>query len=173
MSLIDIIIKAQKGDEHSMIDIITLFDPKINKCSRQLNYSEARTDMIISLVEIIKSVDFYSLKNRGDGTIIKYISNALERKKIDLFYKYVKGEKQEKELNLDIMGESFQGNIEDKLLIYKMFKLLSHEQKEILKRKYYYGFSEQEIAEQLHISRQAVNQAKNRAFKRLRKIFCA
>jgi len=39
--------------------------------------------------------------------------------------------------------------------------------------RYFYGYSDVEIAEILHKSRQAVNQAKNRALKTLKDYICA
>ena len=46
---------------------------------------------------------------------------------------------------------------------------LTERQKHILVLKYRYGYSDAELSEKLHITRQAVNRAKNRGLQELRK----
>ena len=64
--------------------------------------------------------------------------------------------------------ESYDPSIENKFLISEFWNLLTEEQQNVLEKKFIKGYSNSEIAEKLNISRQAINQCKNRAFEQIR-----
>lgn len=168
-SLFEQIKDAKSGDDKAFIAVIEKFRPTIKKFSRQLDYEEAETDLIIELIQIIKGTVFNNLKKKYDGAIINYIYHAMENRKINLFKKYVEGKETEVELNLDILADQSCYEIEDVLLIKKALNDLPILQKRILKEKLIYGYADIEIAKKYQISRQAVNKTKNRALKNLKK----
>lgn len=60
---------------------------------------------------------------------------------------------------------------ETKIELIQLIKPLTTTQKEVLYLKYFYGYSDSEISDKLHITRQAVNRTKNRALEELRKLY--
>lgn len=170
-NLSKLIKNAKNHDEKAMLEIIKRFQLLIKKYAKQLKYEEAESDLIISLIEIIKCINLNSLNSSNEGVIVTYILRSLNNRKIDLFRKYVKNKQEETELNLDILGVEFNNTIENNLIIESIFKTLTEVQKKVIKRKYIYGYSNVEIAEELNISRQAVNQTKNRALEKIKKLF--
>ena len=55
--------------------------------------------------------------------------------------------------------------------IRRLTEHLSEIQRQVISLKYWYGYSEVDIAQMLHITRQAVNRTKNRAINELRKLY--
>jgi RNA polymerase sigma factor (sigma-70 family) len=165
--LIKLIKQAKKGDKDSLMELLSRFKPLIKKYSNELKYEEAETDLIISFITIIKTLKIKEINYEGQA--VNYIYVSLRNKKIDLFRKYVQGIQEECEINLDIVADKSIPEKEDKILIKKLLTLLTDLQRKILKAKFFMGYSENEIGKRLHISRQAVNRAKNRALNKLRK----
>lgn len=52
--LLDLIDEANNGDKNALLEIIFRFNYTIKKFSRELKYDGAESDLIISLIEIIK-----------------------------------------------------------------------------------------------------------------------
>jgi len=165
--LIKLIKEAKKGDKDSLMELLSRFKPLIKKYSNELKYEEAETDLIISFITIIKTLKVKEIDHEGQA--VNYIYVSLRNKKIDLFRKHVQGIQEECEINLDIVADKSIPQKEDKILIRKLLTLLTDLQRKILKAKFLMGYSENEIGKRLHISRQAVNRAKNRALDRIRK----
>ena len=169
-NLLDVIRKSKQGNKEALLYIINKFIPLIKKYARILNYEEAETDLIISLIEIIQHMKSSKFNKGNDGMIISYIHNCMKNKRIDLYRKYVKNSIAEVEINLDILeGKNY--NFEDSLLIEDMLNNVTDLQRKILISKYIYGYSEVVISKKSGISRQAVNRAKNRAVKCIREKF--
>lgn len=167
----EIVENASLGSEDSMMEVIGKFTPTIKKFSRELGYETSETDLIISLINIIKRIKLNTLKLDNDGVIISYIYNALKMKKIDLFRKHVKGIQDELEINLELIkGEDDRNynDIENKLFVKEILQILTKNQRDVLVKKFIEGYSDIEIADNLHISRQAVNKMQNKALKILR-----
>jgi RNA polymerase sigma factor (sigma-70 family) len=59
---------------------------------------------------------------------------------------------------------------ETEILLRNALDTLPKQQKIILVKKYYMGYSDTEIAHHLDISRQAVNRSKSRALKKIREL---
>lgn len=165
-SIWELVEKAKTGEDQYLVEIINNFNGTIKKFSRELNYEEAETDLVIGLIEKINTINLNNFK-KNDGIIINYIYNSLKNKKIDLFRKYVKGINTEIELNFNITEDISNAQIEDKICMKILLQSLNKYQRTILKYKFINGFSDKEIASKLNISRQAVNRTKNRALKQL------
>ena len=163
--------EAKLGNEESMVEVIDRFRPTIKKFSRELGYETAETDLVIELISILKKIKLDSLENY-DGAAVNYIYSSLKMRKIDLFRKYVKGFKEELALNIDIIDNSLQDNnyldVENKIFVKEILQLLNKKQRYVLVKKVIEGYSDVEIANHLHISRQAVNKLQNNALNFLR-----
>ncbi|MCY6355391.1 RNA polymerase sigma factor [Clostridium sp. ZS2-4] len=171
-SLYEIIENIQNGDTEKILDIINKFKPLIKKFSRKLIYEEAETDLTISFIEMIQTMNLNNFTSENEGKIINYINSVIRNKHIDLFRKYVLRRTEEVELNLDILIDYTNNSIEDSILIEDLLNRLPKIQKTVLKEKFIKDHSDIEISQKLNISRQAVNKTKNRALKTLRNYLC-
>ena len=93
--------ESQAGNKQSLLEIINTFSPLIKKHSRNLNYDGAETDLVITLIEVIKSLPI-TIDNyiKEDEQIIGYISISMKNKYIQLSIKNCK--KSNLEMSLDI-----------------------------------------------------------------------
>lgn len=167
-SLYETIKAIQSGDCEKIADVINIFRPTINKFSRKLKYEEAETDLIIAFIEMLKAMNLKKFDSNNEGAIVNYIYSTMKNKHVDLFRRYVKRQKEEFEINLDIIVNIEKYSIESGAFIEDLLNRLPEMQKMILKEKYIKDHTDIEIAEKLHITRQAVNKSKNRGLKTLR-----
>ena len=106
------------------------------------------------------------LKNKE---IVGYVAKAIRNEYINLSKKVDRLRLNEVELNLDI--EIGYEECEYEFEILDMFKVLSRKECFIMRLLYIHYLSISEVADYMKISRQAVNQAKNRALKKLKKMY--
>lgn len=168
-SLYDLILKCQYGNKDSLMYLIEKFKPLIRKYAKKLNYDGSDSDLIITLIYIIKSMPIKTnITLKKDKCIIGYISNSIRYKYIALSKKY-HSTIPDLELKEEIIATENINNIEDVLLINTYLDKLSDLQKYVLKQIYFKDISERSIAKNLNISRQAVNKTKIRALKNLKR----
>jgi hypothetical protein len=55
-ALSELVIKAQRNDEGSMIELIKKFNPIVKKYSKLLNYDGSETDLIITFIKAVKTI---------------------------------------------------------------------------------------------------------------------
>lgn len=164
MELKEIITNIQSGDLSYLNQLLNELESIIDNISRNLPYPEAKTDLIIFLIELSKKINInkYYNDNILKGVIIK----SLKNKKIDLFRKNIKSNIKECNLTLEIPFE-IHSNIEIEDILSK----LPSNQRIVLKERFINQKSDIEIANEFGITRQAVNRSKNRGLKNLKKIF--
>lgn len=165
--ILELIGRRKDNNEEVTAEIIDRFRLTIKKFSRELNYEEAETDLIICLIELIQGSKLDTIEN--EGMIVNYIYNTLRNKKIDLFKKHIKGKATNIELNLDILVDNLNTSMEDAIFIEEALKQLNERQRYIIVSRFIDGYSYNEIAQKLGISRQAINKAKNKAIEIMRK----
>lgn len=168
--LSDLITSSKNGDDDALLEIIYRFIGTINKFSKQLKYDGARSDLIISLIEIIKELDLSNVHTKNDGAIVNFIYRSLFNKKVDLYRKSVYEIKEELDENIELIPDRSYTDIETKIIIKDMLKALSKLQRDVLLLRYYGDYSDKEIAEKFKISRQAVYKIRNRGLKKLKEI---
>lgn len=166
----NLIVDSKNGNKESTLNFIKKFNPLVIKYSRKLGYDGAETDLIICLLEVLKHITLCNNPDlQNDGRIVGYINICIKHKYINLSKKDNLITINETELNSDILGNDPLNNIDDYLFVYELLSNLPDFQKEIIKRIYIDNISENSLAKQLHISRQAINRTKNRALNNLRK----
>lgn len=168
-SLYQLITDIQNGNKNALMNVINKFSNLIRKLSRNFDYEESETDLIIELILILNNINLSKFSNLYEGSLVNYLNNSLKNKSTDLFRKYVLNQNNELSLDLDII--SYSEDMDTKLFVDDLVKVdaLTDNQKYILKQHYYYGYSDLEIAKKLNISRQAVNKSKQRALSAIRK----
>lgn len=168
MTIYEYVQDAQSGNSDSELHIITQFELSLNKFARQLNYPEAKTDMTIFLINLIRNIDLSIFNSKCEGKLVNYIYFSIKNKKIDLYRSRLHNI-QETSLNLNIHNPTDSKiHIDDSLIIEDFFKVLTPKQKTIMKLKFVYGFKESEIADKLNISRQAVYKTKIKSLSLIR-----
>ena len=132
----------KNGNKEIFREIINVFNPLINKLSKSVNGEDTRQDLL---------------------------SKALKYEYIKLSKKNDKIKNREVELNLEIeIGyEEFDSEVE----VLNLFEVLTEKEEYIMKLIYINYLSISEVADYMGISRQAINQAKNRAISKLKKVY--
>lgn len=171
MGLFSIFKSAQMGEEEAILMLYNKFLPKIKKCSINLNYETAETDITIRFLEFIKNTNFDALISKCDGAVVNYINRFFDNTFVDLlnsrsthiFFVYLDDENSfikslstyDDQSNLDIDYFTFLTELQKKIIVYR----------------YIYGYSSKEIAQKLKVSRQAVDRTKNRAIKIIKTVY--
>ncbi|WP_026882958.1 sigma-70 family RNA polymerase sigma factor [Clostridium akagii] len=170
----DMVKKAKGGNEESMIEIIEKFRPLIRKYSRKLNYDDAEADIIIFLIETIKKIPIFNNSNLNkDECIVGYINTSIKNRYISLSKKYISIASEETELNVNILLcctlQDEQKSIDNHIFVTFLLDKLPHYQKQIIENIFIDNIPVTDLSKRLHISRQSVNRAKNRALSNLKK----
>ena len=161
--------EAKAHNQDSLAEIISRFSPLIRKYSYSLNYEDAESDLVVSMIQLIYDMPVFN----NDGQAVQYISKSMNH----AYIKLLKGliQRRENEIlydpdtfkNLQRLSES--GDEKD-LDILSALEQLTHNQKWVIKYKFFYMLPDKEIMKRLNISRQAVYKNKINALKKLREI---
>ncbi len=169
-----IVKKAQNGDEKSMMEIIEKFKPLTKKYSRKLNYDDAEVDIIIFLIETIKKIPIFTNINLNkDECIVGYIHTSIKNRYISLSKEYMSINSHETPLDINIIShytlQDDQESINNHIFIFHLLDKLPPYQKQIIKNIFIDNMPETALSNRLHVSRQSVNRAKNRALSNMKK----
>ena len=173
--LIDLIKKKKKDDEHAMLQLINRFDKLFQKYGRKLRYEDAKNDLIVDFIELIKTFDFEKINNTSDGAIVNFLVKSTYRfylKHLEIFMN-----KSNMEVPLCDLDSSQVQILErrlamqDSLSVSELFpkNVLTLKEQKILIAIYQEGRSVSDVAAFLHVSRQNINQIKKRAESKIRK----
>lgn len=166
------LIQAAKIDSTQMEALITKFYPLIRKYAYRLKKTEkedAEQNMTVAFIIIVKNIELDKFDyHDSDKYLLSYIQKAMYTHFLDL------ARRQDVFFVTDIDEGIQQESIDDSLSpegkaeLREMLSSLTKMQREVILDKYLYGYSDVEIAKQLHITRQAVNRTKNRAIQTLK-----
>lgn len=171
--LCDQIALAQSGDKSIMLTLIEQFKPLITKYAKLLNTEDAFEEMRLVFIELIMELKLDRLRSRSDGVIVAYITKTIRTRYI------AKNKRRELEDNTvywDDLDESLQRKLEPSNPLFSdeenFFKaippgVLNEKELGIITMIYLYSYTAAEIARIKGITRQAVNQIKLRALKKL------
>lgn len=170
----DLIFQSQTGNRDSTLELIKKFNPLLKKYSYKLRYDDAYDDLLIDFIKLLNNVQLKVLRDTSEGTIVSYICKSIRGSYIkriitlkklhtivpfsalsdsELYYAETASSTSDTYFELEFTGVD-RVLTELELSVIKMIFLLSYTVSEIA---YIYG-----------ISRQAVNQTKNRALKKLK-----
>ena len=166
---------AQQEDKDAMLEIITIFQPIIRKYVRKMNYDEDfESEIVLHLLEVVRAIDLDRLSARNDYLLIRYISNTLRHRYIYL------SKKRNLLRDTEIIPEDerefdWLDNREDAVEAYSdietkdlLKKTLTPREQLCVELIVIQGCSATEVAKCLGVTKQAVNQCKNRALKKVR-----
>lgn len=173
--LYDLINSVKRDDKEAMTELIDRFRPLLKKYAAKLSYEDAYEDMVLYYIELIRSIDLNKLICTKDEVIVSYINVSI----INFYKKKVlKIINDKKEIALSDLTEEqmyyaeVKSATEDQTDIFIEYGLkgfLNDNECRIIYLIYVEGYTTAEIARLSDKSRQAVNQLKNRALKKIKK----
>lgn len=173
VALLESFSKAQNGNQEEMEKISRDFMPIIMKYARMLKYDDGKEDLTVFILEFVKNVDL--TKFEVDAQLLAYLEISVYHKYIDLSTRDNKITKHEKLVSGDKIDQTlpdFSSVCDNNIFIKKCFNdTLSQKEVQVLYLHYIMGYAIVEIADIYGITRQAVNQTKNRAIVKLSNIF--
>jgi DNA-binding CsgD family transcriptional regulator len=175
MDLITLIKKVKENDEIAMVAIIDMFAPCVNKYYKAAQYNEdVRSELNLKLIQLVKhDIMLEQMREVNDATLIKYITSALYHHYISVSKKHRLTKNMEQiyesdESEMTDIDLSFSDVQIDTLFFEHLKSLLTAREYECVYGHVYMGYTSEELAKFLCITRQACNQCKQRAFKKLR-----
>lgn len=163
-------------NEDACLRLIDLFDGTLRKYSHFLKYDDAYNDMILFFIELIYKLHGMTWVNENaDGKIVNYICKALKNEYIRLSKMRISNS----ELAFSDLERDNISSIDNLLAkektteLYEYFPkgaVLSELEKETIILIFGYGYTVSEIATVYGKSRQAINQTKLRALRKLTKL---
>ena len=175
--LYELINSVQRDDKEAMTELIDRFQPLLKKYAAKLNYEDAYEDMVLYYIGLIKNINLNQLICTRDEVIVSYINVSI----INFYKKKVlKLINSKKEIALSDLTEEqmyyvdVKSAVEDETDIFTEFglkNLLNDNECRVIYLIYVEGYTTAEIARLSNKSRQAVNQLKNRALKKIKNAF--
>jgi len=173
----DLITKAQEGNEDATLLLIKKFNPLLNKYAFKLSYEDAYDDLLVNFIELIHNIRLDHIRNKDEGSMVSYICTSvrasyikrlMDIKKLHDFISF--SELSESELYYaDVLSSAHDEYF--KLELPDIHMVLTAAELSVIKMIYYFGYTVTEIASTNGTSRQAVNQMKKRALKKLKHLF--
>ena len=174
---IDIIERSQGGDGDATLLLIEKFNPLLKKYAYKLSYDDAYNDLLLNFIELLHNMQIENIHNKSEGSVISYICTSVHSS-------YVKRLIEVKRLRNLLLYSDLNDNelyyvesISATNDVYQEYELsfikniLTKQELTVICMIYFTGYTVTEIASFYGTSRQAVNQMKNRALKKLRNAF--
>lgn len=175
MELLNRIQEAQNGNNDASLLLIKKFNPLLKKYAKKLGYDDAYNDLLVDFLSVIKKNNLNRLYNPSDGAIVLYFSKSVYLSyihKSKALYKYVhtisplSTLNKEEQYHVEVLLSSLDSH--EMLETISLQEILNRNEWFIIFNIYYVGFSPADIARELGTSRQAINQLKLRALKKLK-----
>lgn len=163
------LIKYRNGNNTSLEKIINTFNPLISKYSRLLDGEDTKQDLALYLIKVINKISIEKNNFLEDKAIFVYIAKSIRNEYIKLSQKADKKRVNETELNLDV--EIGYEDFESEMELLDLFNVLTEKEAYVMKLIYVHYLSISEVADFMEVSRQSINQTKNRALKKLRETY--
>ena len=163
---------AALPDEEAYLELLKRFKKILHKYAQQLNYEDAYEDLQLFFLSLVNSMQDKPVLRKGEGAIVNYIVSSVR-------HYYIAVSKAHNSLHLSLFSEISEGQLVaienmkakiDEPDISEFFPVkygLSEKEMVVIKELFVEGFSVKEIANRYSISRQAVNQLKLRALKKI------
>jgi len=168
-----------KTNRSLFLDLVHEFSRLLKKYAKFLGYEDAYNDLQLELFEVIIKTDFGKMENHSNGAIMNYMDTTLMR----CYFVLSKKQNKYNRANAFIIDDamSCEGHYvrESMATVDEYFETdskhlrtyLTENEYLIIVHHYYLDRSINQIAMEQNISRQAVNQRKVNALKKLRAVF--
>ncbi|MEW4328798.1 sigma factor-like helix-turn-helix DNA-binding protein [Rossellomorea marisflavi] len=169
MKLYELVKEVKNGDEKRSMELLEVFNPLINKYGRLLNGEDTRQDLRFHLLQTTKRLSIQQFKVKSDKVIFSYLAKTVKYEFIRL--SKINRKKINFEQSLEIVDYDDAKNLNSEIELYEMMDVLSKQESFIIECLYIHCLSATELAQYMKISRQAVNQAKNRALEKIKRLY--
>ncbi|SHJ93119.1 RNA polymerase sigma factor, sigma-70 family [Clostridium cavendishii DSM 21758] len=167
-SLCELIERAKDDDKDALYTIIERFYPSIRKFSSKLNYDEAETDLVIFFILLLQKINLSNFKTRNEGIIVNYLYSSLRNKYIDIYRKLKKNRYTTTELITDVLTDKANSAFDESILMKMVLENLSEKERVVIIEIYYMNNKYKDIESKLNLSRQSINNIRNKALKKIR-----
>ena len=162
-------------DENTVLELIKQFKPLLKKYAFLLKYEDAYEDLLLFFIELLSKMSNSNISHKNDGEIVQYIATSIRNQYIKLS-KVEKGRKYKViEFSELSDGQMFYVESSNSYLMENSIdemlprnKTLTNWEYKVIMNILVCGISISDLAQTTKKSRQAVNQAKNRAIKKIR-----
>lgn len=163
-------------DEAAALQLLEMFEKLLKKYARQLGTEDAYEDLRLFFFELITKLKGKDICSDNDGYIVSYIAKSLKNQ-------YILMSKQRNTYKVDTFSDISEEQMiyieqlaaaddqADISIYFPSHNKLTEKEETILRLYFVNGYSIETISGQLNVSRQAVNQAKNRAIDKIRSAF--
>ncbi len=172
--LIATIKQAALGNQQAMLDLIKQFEPLLKKYARKLNYPDAYCDLRLFFLDLVHYLADDKLKYPCDAYIVSYIQKAVEHAYYRILWKQHISTRDlpfaslsEEEMYL-AESKLSSGDTYENLILDELKSILTTTEYDVIVKIFFEEWSVIELANEYGISRQSVNQTKQRALKKIR-----
>lgn len=177
--MIDIIkhIIRAKDDDQALLQLIDGFQPLLRKYTRKLGYDDAYQDLQFAFIKTIYHLQSIDFKGKDNQSAKAYIKRSV----ISAFLQIIrKNNHRPPELVESSLSDKQCDEMEEKSAYYDSYDgldeyglkcYLTEKELDVLYHTIIKGETSQSIANKEHVSKQAINQIKNRAIKKIQKQF--
>lgn len=171
-SLLIKIINAQKNHEENLVMLINDFAPLLKKYAAKMNDEDAFADLRLEFIEIILGIDTEKFSNYVEPQILSYIKTSVHNAYIKLSKKKCDYENNTFPVE-DVRDELEKSHYDEyeNIFLEDIKKYLTENEFDVIYKHFFCGFTVSDIALIKKVSRQAVNQVKTRAIKKLSNVF--
>lgn len=171
-SLLNKIIEAQNDHEEKLTVLIEDFTPLLKKYASRMNYEDAFADLRLEFIEIILGIDPKRFVSYKEAQMLSYIKISVRNAYIRL--SKIKCEREKNSFLVEDIRDEIEKSQTDnyeRIFLYDIKKYLSDSEFDVIYKHFFCGITIKDIALLKGVSRQAVNQIKNRAINKLSKVF--
>lgn len=177
MDILAYIRQSQNGDSEATLFMIEKFKLLLKKYAWRLHYEDAYEDLQLEFLTFLQKFDPDSLRNAEESGVVQYIVTSVQHS----YYKLLQNKlAQNQHLTFSDLGETSMHFVESLssqphdyvgLEIDSMQNILSPEEHAVIRAIYVEDKTIAQIARENHVSRQAINQMKKRAMKKLKNYY--
>ena len=172
--------RAKENDENAMLEIIEAFKPLINKKFKESYYNEdVKSELTMKLIEVVKcEINLDKMREVNNSTLVSYIKSSIHHHYIYISRKNKSKQTSEFDEDDEEMLDSYDlGNalseigISDFITFEFLKSMLTEREYDCVYCNVFMGYTSEEISRYFHITKQACNQSKLRAFKKIRSYY--
>lgn len=169
--------ESQNGNSDATLQMIEKFNPLLKKYAYKLYYEDSYNDLLVDFVELLHNINLDRIQDKGEGKMVSYLCKSINSS-------YIKKLTAIKKLHSCILyselteNQMYYVNIlsasTDEYFMRELpgiALLLTKPEFLTVKMLYCSGYTIAETAFVFGVSRQAVNQMKKRALKKLEALF--
>ncbi|MFZ2540070.1 MAG: sigma-70 family RNA polymerase sigma factor [Oscillospiraceae bacterium] len=169
VELYNYIKKAQDGNQDAMLSLLEKFNPLIKKFAYLLKEDDSVQYFTLSFIETVHKINLSGFgQYNAEYAILYYIKKSIQNAYYIAAKKKSIVSNNTSEFKDDLDIPFFNQDTNSHIELRAAMEVLTLLQKRVIIYKYYFGYTDVEIARDLSISRQAVNKIINRAITKLK-----